>query len=79
MSTCCPEFRAALRNARGTVRHLQLQHFEGYATEAAVDEAKAALLALDGSPDPLAVPPIVREYRRELRLQYRRWNERKAS
>ena len=53
MSTCCPEFRAALRNARGTVRHLQLQHFEGYATEAAVNEAKAALFALEGNPDPL--------------------------
>ena len=53
MSTCCPEFRAALRNARGTVRHLQLQHFEGYATEADVNEAKAALFALEGNPDPL--------------------------
>lgn len=79
MSTCCPEFRAALRHARGTVRHLQLQHFEGYATAADVSEARAALFALEGAPDPLQTPPLSREYHRQLRLAALRRAARKAT
>ena len=51
MSTCCPEFRAALVTARRRANRAALDAFQGFGDE--TKEANAALAALEGANDSL--------------------------